>query len=165
MERVADRPHVAVCGSGDTIPEIVGLAEEVGAELARRGAVVVCGGLGGVMEGACRGAKEAGGTTVGILPGRDRSAANPWVDVAIATGMDELRNGLVVASADALIAVCGGLGTLTEIAFALKAGKPVVGIGTWWIARNPDDDPEDYVDVDDPREAVRLALEAAASAH
>lgn len=165
MERVAGRPHVAVCGSGEAIPEIVGLAEEVGAELARRGAVVVCGGLGGVMEGACRGAKDAGGTTLGILPGADRSAANPYVDVAIATGLGELRNGLVVACADALIAVCGGYGTLTEIAFALKAGKPVVGIGTWRVAPASDDEPEEVVAVDDPREAVRLALDAAAAAH
>lgn len=164
MERVADRLHVAVCGSGDTIPDIVGLAEEVGAELARRGAVVVCGGLGGAMEGACRGAKEAGGTTIGILPGHHRRDANPYVDVAVATGLGELRNGLVVACADAVIAICGGYGTLTEMAFALKAGKPVVGIGTWWLSRNADDEPEDVIDADDPHDAVRLALEAAAAA-
>lgn len=164
-ERVVDRVHVAVCGSGEVIPEIVGMAEEIGAELARRGAVVVCGGLGGVMEGACRGAKEAGGTTLGILPGRDRRDANPYVDVAIATGLGELRNGLVAACADALIAVCGGYGTLSEMALALKAGKPVVGIGTWWLARNADDEPEDVLAADDPREAAQLALEAAASAH
>ncbi len=165
MERVAERVHVAVCGWGEAIPEIVAAAEDVGAELARRGAVVVCGGLGGVMEGACRGAKEAGGTTVGILPGRDRSEANAWVDVAIATGMGELRNGLVVSCVDALISVGGGYGTLSEIAFALKAGKPVVGLGTWSIASFPDDVPDHFENVDDPREAVRLALESAASAH
>jgi uncharacterized protein (TIGR00725 family) len=95
--------------------------------------VVVCGGLGGVMEAACRGAKGAGGTTIGILPGVDRSAANPFVDVAIPTGLGEARNALVVRAADALIAVGGGYGTLSEIAFALKAGKRVAGIGTWEI--------------------------------
>jgi uncharacterized protein (TIGR00725 family) len=95
--------------------------------------VLVCGGLGGVMEAACRGAKDAGGTTIGILPGADRAAANPFVDVAIATGLGEARNALVVRAADAAIAVGGGYGTLSEIALALKAGKPVVGIGTWDI--------------------------------
>ena len=108
-------------------------AEQVGRELASRGVVLVCGGLGGVMEAACRGAKEAGGTTVGILPGTDRSAANPFVDVAIATGLGEGRNALVVRAADAVIAIGGGYGTLSEIALALKAEKRVVGLGTWEI--------------------------------
>jgi uncharacterized protein (TIGR00725 family) len=95
--------------------------------------VVVCGGLGGVMEAACRGAKEAGGQTVGILPGSDRAAANEFVDVAIPTGLGEARNALVVRAADALIAVGGGYGTLSEIALALKAGKRVVGVDSWEI--------------------------------
>jgi uncharacterized protein (TIGR00725 family) len=94
---------------------------------------VVCGGLGGVMEAACRGAKEAGGLTVGILPGTDRAAANAFVDVAIPSGLGEARNALVVRAADALIAVGGGYGTLSEIALALKAGKPVVGLDSWDI--------------------------------
>jgi len=93
--------------------------------------VLVCGGLGGVMEAACRGAKDGGGTTVGILPGTERAAANAFVDVAIPTGLGEARNALVVRAADALIAIGGAYGTLSEIAFALKAGKPVVGLGTW----------------------------------
>jgi uncharacterized protein (TIGR00725 family) len=105
----------------------------VGRELGTRGAVLVCGGLGGVMEAACRGAKEAGGTTVGILPGTDRSAANAYVDIAIPTGLGEARNALVARAADALLAVGGGYGTLSEIALALKAGKRVVGIGSWEI--------------------------------
>ena len=92
---------------------------------------MVCGGLGGAMEAACRGAKAEGGTTVGILPGGDRSAANPYVDVAVPTGLGEARNALVVRAADAVIAVAGGYGTLSEIALALSAGKPVVGLGTW----------------------------------
>ena len=130
----AARPYVAVVGAGgDAAPDVLALAEAVGAELARRGAVVVTGGLHGVMEAACRGAREAGGTTLGILPGADRAAANPFVDVAVATGMGELRNALVVRCADALVALGGEYGTLSEIALALKAGTPVVGIGTWEI--------------------------------
>jgi uncharacterized protein (TIGR00725 family) len=109
------------------------VAEEVGFLLAERGVVVVCGGLGGVMKAACRGAKSAGGTTVGILPGTERSAANEFVDVAIPTGLGEARNALVVRAADAVLAVGGGYGTLSEIALAFKAGKRVVGIGTWDI--------------------------------
>jgi uncharacterized protein (TIGR00725 family) len=126
------------------------VAEEVGRLLARRGAVVVCGGLGGVMEAACRGASREGGTTVGVLPGLDRGAANPFVSVAVATGLGEARNALVVRAADALIAVGGAYGTLSEIALALKAGKPVIGLGTWEI---------DGVErVEGPEAAVRMAL-------
>jgi uncharacterized protein (TIGR00725 family) len=124
---------VAVVGPGDASPEQEAVAEEVGRLLARRGAVVVCGGLGGVMEAACRGARGEGGLAVGILPGLDRGAANPHVSVAVATGLGEARNALVVRAADALIAVGGAYGTLSEIALALKAGKPVVGLGTWEI--------------------------------
>lgn len=105
----------------------------MGRELGSRGVVVVTGGLGGVMEAACRGARQVGGTTIGILPGTDRAAANPYVDVAIPTGLGEARNALVVRAADALIAIGGAYGTLSEIAFALKAGKRVVGLGTWAI--------------------------------
>ena len=108
-------------------------AELVGKELGARGVVLVCGGLGGVMEAACRGAKEAGGLTVGILPGLHRSDANPFVDVVIATGLGEARNALVVNAADAVIAVGGGYGTLTEIGLALRAGKRVVGLETWEV--------------------------------
>jgi uncharacterized protein (TIGR00725 family) len=95
--------------------------------------VLVCGGLGGVMEAACKGAKEAGATTVGILPGADRSAANRFVDIAIPTGLGEARNALVVRAADAVVAIGDGYGTLSEIALALRAGKRVVGLGTWEI--------------------------------
>ena len=126
------------------------MAEAVGRELAARGAIVVCGGLGGVMEAACRGAKEAGGHTVGILPGLDRVAANPFVDTAVPTGLGEARNALVVRAADALIAVGGGYGTLSEIALALKAGKRVVGLESWDI--------EGMVAVADPAAAVAAVL-------
>jgi uncharacterized protein (TIGR00725 family) len=124
-------PHVAVVGRGDAGADERELAEQVGRRLAEEGAVVVCGGLGGVMEAACKGAREAGGTTVGILPGLDRREANPHVEVAIPTGLGEARNALVVRAADALVAVGGGYGTLSEIALALKTGRAVIGLGTW----------------------------------
>jgi uncharacterized protein (TIGR00725 family) len=144
-------PYVAVVGAGeDVAAELLADAEAVGAELARRGAVVVCGGLGGVMEAACRGARAQGGTTLGILPGSERATANPWVSVAVATGLGELRNGLVVRSADAVIAIGGGYGTLSEIALALKAGLPVVGLRSWEIGG--------VVAADDPAAAVARAL-------
>ncbi|HXD59695.1 MAG TPA: TIGR00725 family protein [Thermoleophilaceae bacterium] len=146
------QPYVAVVGAGEASREEAAAAEEVGRLLAERGAVLVCGGLGGVMEAACRGAKEAGGSTVGILPGRDRAAANDHVDIAIATGLGEARNALVVRAADVLIAVGGGYGTLSEIALALKSGTPVVGIGSWELAGRP------LKEARDPREAVDLAL-------
>jgi uncharacterized protein (TIGR00725 family) len=123
----------------------------VGREVAARGALLVCGGLGGVMEAACRGAKDAGGRTVGILPGTDRAAANPFVDIAIPTGLGEARNALVVGAADGLIAVGGGYGTLSEIALALKAGKRVVGLDSWDI--------EGVVAVGDPAAAVAAVLD------
>ncbi len=125
--------YVAVVGPGDATEAEVEVAEEVGRGLAERGAVLVCGGLGGVMEAACRGAATNGGTTVGILPGTDRTAANQWVNVAIATGLGELRNGLVIRAADAAIAVGGAYGTLSELALALKTGVPVIGINSWEI--------------------------------
>ena len=125
--------YVAVVGPGDASPAELAVSEELGAALASAGAVVVCGGLGGVMEAVCRGAKSRRGLTVGLLPGLDRSDANGWVDVAIPTGMGELRNGLIVRAADAVVAVGGGAGTLSEIAFALKAGRPVIGIGTFTL--------------------------------
>ncbi len=126
---------MAVSGGGDAGEDACRLAEEVGRHLARRGAVLVTGGLGGAMEAACRGAKSEGGTTVGILPGHDRADANEWVDVAIATGLGEARNSIVVRAADVVIAVAGEYGTLSEIALALKVGTPVVGLATWELAR------------------------------
>jgi uncharacterized protein (TIGR00725 family) len=112
------------------------VAEQVGYELARRGAVVVTGGLGGAMEAACRGAKNGGGTTIGILPSDQRHDANRWVDVAVPTGLGEGRNALVVRAADAVVAVAGEFGTLSEIALALRLGRPVVGLGTWELSRH-----------------------------
>ena len=106
-------------------------ARAAGRRLADGGAIVVCGGRGGVMEAACEGAKEAGGTTVGILPGLDRAEANDHVDIAIPTGMGEMRNALIVRAADAIVAIGGKWGTLSEISFGLKAGKPVYGVDTF----------------------------------
>jgi uncharacterized protein (TIGR00725 family) len=126
-------PYIAVVGPGEASPEELHSAEEVGAGLAAAGAVVVSGGLGGVMEAAYRGARSRRGRTLGILPGDDRDAANGWVEIAVPTGMGELRNGLVVRAADAVVAIGGGHGTLSEIALALKLGRPVVGLGTWEV--------------------------------
>lgn len=151
--------YVAVIGGGTCSPAEVATAEEVGALLARAGAVVVCGGLSGVMEAACRGARREGGLTVGILPGNDRAAANPHVMVAIATGLGELRNGLVARAADAVIAVGGEFGTLSEIGFALKLGKRVIGLSTWELPRRPDV----ILRARTAEEAARLALEDVAS--
>jgi uncharacterized protein (TIGR00725 family) len=143
---------VAVVGPHDGAGRIAAEAEAVGAELARLGAVVVCGGLGGVMEAACRGAKAAGGSTLGILPGDDRAAANEWVDVAVATGLGEARNALVVRASDALVAVGGGYGTLSEVALALKTRRPVIGLDSWDIPG--------VVGVASPEDAASAALEA-----
>ena len=149
---------VAVVGPSDTDDaELIEGAELIGAGLAATGAVVVTGGLGGVMEAACRGAQAEGGTTVGILPADDRADANPYVDVAIATGLGEARNTLVVRAADVLIALAGEFGTLSEIAFALRTGKPVVGIGTWELAKGGRS-VDAIVPAATPAEAVEKAL-------
>ena len=118
-------------GPGEAGVEQLEVAEDVGTAIAEAGAGLVCGGLGGVMEAACRGARSRGGLTLGLLPGLDREAANGWVVVAVPTGLGEARNALVVRAADAVVAIGGGWGTLSEIALALKTGVPVVGIDTW----------------------------------
>jgi hypothetical protein len=146
-------------GRGSAEPELA-LAEEAGAAVAEAGAGLVCGGLGGVMEAACRGARSRGGITVGLLPGTDRDAANGWVVVALPTGLGEARNALVVRAADAVVAIGGGWGTLSEIALALKTGVPVVGIGTWEPVRGGEP-VAGVVAVDDPRVAVAEALRLA----
>lgn len=126
-------PYVAVVGPSGATPEQETAAEAVGAGLAAAGAVLLSGGRGGVMAASCRGAADAGGLTLGILPGFDRREANPWVAIAIPTGLGELRNGLIIRASDAVIAVGGAYGTLSEVALALKTGVPVVGLGTWEI--------------------------------
>jgi uncharacterized protein (TIGR00725 family) len=150
--------YVAVVGSGDDDPGTNAAAEIVGRGLARAGAVLVCGGLGGVMAAACRGARAEGGRTVGLLPGLRREDANEWVDVAIATGLGEARNALIVRAADAVIAIGGEHGTLSEIAMALKTGVPVVGLDTWQLTPPAGDPDVSIVRAPSAEDAVSLAL-------
>lgn len=148
---------VAVVGAGQCDPETTVLAEAVGQALAQAGITLICGGLGGVMAAACRGAKAAGGQTIGILPGSDPQIANAWVDIAIATGMGEARNLILVHTAQALIAVGGEYGTLSEIAFALKLGKPVIGLQTWQLSQQGRTI-EPILEVETPQQAVQQVL-------
>jgi uncharacterized protein (TIGR00725 family) len=129
---VAQPVYVAVIGGGDADTEICNLAREVGREVARRGAVLLCGGLGGVMAAAAQGAREVGGVSLGILPDPDRGRANPHLTYVLATNLGHARNLVIVHSADALIAVDGGYGTVSEAAIALKLGKPVVALEATW---------------------------------
>ncbi len=128
LEAKGNPALIAVIGGSHCPDEIYELARQVGQEIARAGATLICGGMLGVMEAACRGAKEAGGTTIGILPGKSKTEANTFVDIPIITGMSDARNVIIARSADGVIAVDGEYGTLSEIAFALKFGKPVVGL-------------------------------------
>jgi uncharacterized protein (TIGR00725 family) len=153
----APRAWIAVVGPGEATPEELELAEEAGAAVASAGCGLVCGGLGGVMEAACRGARSRGGLTLGLLPGLDRDAANGWVVVAVPTGLGEARNALVVRAADAVVAVGGGWGTLSEIALAMKTGVPVVGLRSWEPVMGGVP-AAGIVAADGPREAVELAL-------
>ena len=151
---------IAVIGNSSCSVEENRLAEAIGEQLAQRGVVIICGGLGGVMEAVCRGAKSKGGLTIGILPGEDPRTANPWVDIPIVTGMSEARNVVVVKSAQAVIAVGGQYGTLSEIAFALKRGIPVIGLNTWSISRNKQED-SSIIEVHSATEAVDKAISLA----
>ena len=153
----AASPWIAVVGPGRASEAELALAEEVGAAVADAGAVLVCGGLGGVMEAACRGARSRRGRTVGLLPGLDRADANGWVEIAVPTGLGEARNALVVRAADALVAIGGAWGTLSEIALGLKTGRPVIGLGTWELAREGRV-VDGIVAMNSPREAVSQAL-------
>lgn len=155
-----DKKFIAVIGGGQCSKEEARLAEEVGRELARQGAVVICGGLGGVMEAACKGAHSEGGTTVGILPGESRQAANPYVSIPIATGIGYARNAAVVKSAQAVIAIGGSYGTLSEISHALQSGIPVIGLNTWSLSRNGQQDTS-IITCQDPNDAVNKALNLA----
>jgi uncharacterized protein (TIGR00725 family) len=128
---VGGPPYIAVVGASSPTDAQLQAAEAVGQILGAAGAVVITGGRGGVMAAASRGARQAGAIVLGVLPGSDRSQANEWVTVALPTGLGELRNGLVVRAADAVVAVGGAYGTLSEIALALAAGTPVVGFDSW----------------------------------
>jgi uncharacterized protein (TIGR00725 family) len=149
--------HIGVVGSGEPDATRDEMAEQIGREIAEAGAVLVCGGLGGVMAAACRGAVGAGGLTVGLLPGTDRTAANRWVRAAVPTGLGEVRNCLVVQASDVVIAVGGEYGTLSEISFAMKLGRPVVGVSTWRLIR-PEGTVEGGLIVADALSAVATAL-------
>ncbi len=150
---------IAVIGGSDCTPEEARLAEEVGHELARRGAVLVCGGLGGIMEAACKGASAENGLTIGILPGGSRQTANKYVRIPIVTNLGEARNVIVVKSAEAVIAIGGGYGTLSEIGHALRNGIPVIGLNTWSLSR--DGQPDDSIVLaKNPADAVDKALKA-----
>ena len=129
--------YVAVCGASEPRPDQQDLAREVGRRLAEAGAIVLCGGLGGVMTAVAEGASSAGGTVVGILPGDSRAAANPHLTLAIATGIGEARNAVLTTAADAVIAIGGGWGTLSEIAFARRLGRPVVTLASWELEGVP----------------------------
>ena len=129
-----DKFFISVIGASKCSAKEARLAEEVGRELAKRGAVVICGGLTGVMEAVCRGAKSEGGLTVGILPGNNRNDANQYVTIPIITGIGYARNSIVAKSGQAVIAIGGKYGTLSEIAYALQDKIPVVGLGTWVLA-------------------------------
>ena len=151
-------PYVAVVGAGDASRWEIDQAEEPSDLLGRSGAVLICGGLGGVMHAAARGAQSEGGISVGILPGDDRRPGSPHLTVAIPTGLGEARNTLVVRGADAMIAVGGEFGTLSEIAFALRIGKPVIGLDTWQLAKRGRP-VEAIVNASSAAEAVSLALQ------
>ena len=150
--------QIGVIGAGTCSPEAASLAYDVGRLIAQNSAILVCGGLGGVMEHASRGARDAGGLTVGILPGNTPNVANPWVDIPIATGLGEARNAIIARCAAGVIAVGGGYGTLSEIALALKWGKNVVGLGSWSTAQDGDTDWE-LIPASTAGEAVRLVLQ------
>ena len=127
---------IAVIGAGKCEQKIYDLARDAGRALAQRGHRVICGGLGGVMEAVCRGVREAGGTSIGILPGNDPGEANAYVDIPIATGMGIGRNIIIVRSAEVILAINGSYGTLSEIAYALQLGKPVIGLQTWEVSES-----------------------------
>lgn len=152
---MAAAPFIAVIGAGDAPEEVRALAFAVGREIAAHNAVLVCGGLGGVMEAAAQGAREAGGHTIGILPGYNRQSANRHIEFAVATGMGEARNAIVIGSADAVVALAGEGGTLAEIGFALKLKRPVVALGAW-------NEIAGLHRADAPAAAVTLALKLAA---
>ncbi|MEN8614574.1 TIGR00725 family protein [Dehalogenimonas sp. THU2] len=148
---------ISVIGASRASAAELKVAEAVGREVALAGATVVCGGLGGIMEAACRGAVEAGGMTIGILPGEHRETANPYVRIPIVTGLGYARNSVVAKTGQAVIAIGGSYGTLSEIAYARQAGIPVIGLGSWSISRNGTTDTS-IICAETPSTAVKLAL-------
>jgi uncharacterized protein (TIGR00725 family) len=155
---------ISVVGESHASPEIAKLAEEVGVEIAKAGATLVCGGLKGVMESASKGAKSAGGTTIGILPGSKREEANSYIDYPIITGLGYARNKLVIKTGHVVIAIGGYYGTLSEIAFALGYEIPVVGLNTWQFIHHNGQMDQKVHRVNTPKEAVSLAMKLAKEA-
>lgn len=151
---------ISVIGSGNPEPDIYALAEDVGKELGKRGVTVVCGGMGGVMEAVCKGAKARGGHTIGILPGDDPNQSNQWVDYPICTGLKYARNVIVVKSGRSVIAIGGAFGTLSEIGHALAENIPTIGLKTWKMSRNGVEEKAVQV-ATDPVDAVDKAINAA----
>jgi len=148
---------IGVIGGGEISSQVAEQAEEAGREIARQGAVLVCGGLGGVMEAACKGASDAGGLTIGILPGDNRLAANPYVRIPIVTGLGHARNVAVVKSSQTIIAIDGSYGTLSEIGHALQNGIPVIGLNTWSLAIDGKVN-DSIIPADSPKDAVNKAI-------
>lgn len=148
------KPVIAVIGAGKCSRKLRDMAAEIGRYVAENGGVLLCGGLGGVMEGAARGAKEAGGATIGIIPSENKADANQFIDYVIPTGFGQARNVLVVRAADAIVALPGKFGTLSEMAFALVSGKPIVSVQAWKLG-------EEIQQVEDPLEAAKIAMELA----
>ncbi|MGH7274528.1 MAG: TIGR00725 family protein [Nitrospiria bacterium] len=147
------KPIIGVIGSSKCGPQLARMAEEVGRRIAEGGGILVCGGLGGVMQAAAMGAKQAGGQTIGILPDDKAETANPYIDFPISTGMGYARNVIIVKTADVLIAVEGKYGTLSEVAYALIFDKPLISLGSWEV------DPK-VLRAKDPQEAVEMAFRA-----
>ena len=155
------KKFIAVIGGGQCSPKEAKLAEAIGRELAKRGAILICGGLGGVMEAACKGASSEGGTTIGILPGDNRQQANPYIQIPIVTNIGYARNVIVIKSAQAVIAIDGSYGTLSEIGHALQYNIPVIGLNTWSLSIDGRPD-NSIIQAKDPTEAVDKALNSIA---
>ncbi len=145
---------IGVIGTSQATNEELKIAEEVGKEIAKNNGILVCGGEGGVMEAACKGAKSANGLTIGIIPGFSARDANPYVDVPVITGMSHARNIIVVRTSNAIIAIGGSYGTLSEIAYALGLGVPIIGLNTWEVS-------SDIISASTPKEAVKMAYNLA----
>ncbi len=151
------KPILAVIGPASCTEHQAELAERVGTLIAKRGAFLICGGRGGVMEAACKGAASVGGTTIGILPGHDVGEGNPYLTIAIPTGLGEARNAMVASAGQAVIAIGGAYGTLSEIALALKAGRRVIGLETWSATDHAENE-LDILTARDAEEAVEIAI-------
>jgi len=147
------RKYIGVIGAGRCTGKLKKMAADVGKEIANAGAILICGGLDGVMMGAAKGAKSADGVTIGIIPGEDKSDANKYIDYVICTGLSEARNLVIIRTADVLIALPGMFGTLSEIGFALKMKKPVISLGSWDVDKS-------IIRAENSKEAVKLALQA-----